>query len=77
MIECDENPRFVRDCNGVALSDGDSVIVVGEYIETETCSGVNVATKVFRIRLVEYGRIEGKIDGIGWMKLKSEDVRKA
>ena len=71
MIEGDENPRFVRDC------DGDSVIVVGEYIETETCSGVNVATKVFRIRLVEYGRIEGKIDGIGWMKLKSEDVRKA
>jgi protein PhnA len=73
-----EEVLIVRDSNGNALADGDTVTVVKDLKVKGTSLVVKVGTKVKSIRLVEGDHnIDCKIDGIGPMKLKSEFVKKA
>ncbi|WP_375160123.1 zinc ribbon domain-containing protein YjdM [Bradyrhizobium sp. RDT46] len=70
----------VRDANGNALADGDSVIVIKDLKIKGSSSVVKGGTKVRNIRLQDASdghNIACKIDGIGAMNLKSEFVRKA
>jgi protein PhnA len=70
----------VRDANGNALADGDSVIVIKDLKVKGSSSVVKGGTKVRNIRLTEASdghNIACKIDGIGAMNLKSEFVKKA
>jgi protein PhnA len=68
----------VRDANGNALADGDTVTVIKDLKVKGSSAVVKVGTRVKGIRLVsgDHG-IDCKIDGIGAMKLKSEFVKKA
>lgn len=70
----------VRDANGNALVDGDSVIVIKDLKVKGSSLVVKGGTKVKSIRLVD--GVDGhdiscRIDGVGAMHLKSEFVRKA
>ncbi|WP_202845152.1 zinc ribbon domain-containing protein YjdM [Luteimonas saliphila] len=68
----------VRDANGTALADGDTVVVVKDLKIKGSSQVVKVGTKVRNIRLVEGDHdIDCRIDGIGQMGLKSVFVRKA
>jgi protein PhnA len=70
----------VRDMNGNALADGDSVIVAKDLKIKGASSVVKGGTKVRNIRLNDAGdghNISCKIDGLGAINLKSEFVRKA
>lgn len=70
--------RVIRDANGNALADGDSVTLIKDLRIRGTSQVVKVGTKVRNIRLVDGDHdIDCKIDGVGAMKLKSEFVRKA
>jgi len=67
----------VKDSNGNALSDGDTITVIKDLKVKGSSSVVKVGTKVKNIRLVDGDHdIDCKIDGIGAMKLKSEFVKK-
>jgi protein PhnA len=70
----------VRDANGNALTDGDSVTVIKDLKVKGSSLVVKGGTKVKNIRLVDATdghNIACKIDGIGAMNLKSEFVKKA
>lgn len=70
----------VRDVNGNALADGDSVIVIKDLKIKGSSSVVKGGTKVRNIRLQDASdghNIACRIDGIGAMNLKSEFVKKA
>ncbi len=70
----------VKDANGNALSDGDTVTVIKDLKVKGSSLVVKGGTKVKSIRLVEATdghNISCKIDGIGAMNLKSEFVKKA
>lgn len=70
----------IRDANGNALADGDSVIVMKDLKIKGSSSVVKGGTKVRNIRLTDAGdghNIACKIDGIGSINLKSEFVKKA
>ena len=68
----------VKDANGNALADGDTVTVIKDLKVKGSSLVVKVGTKVKNIRLVDGDHdIDCKIDGIGPMKLKSEFVKKA
>ncbi|HEU0152148.1 MAG TPA: zinc ribbon domain-containing protein YjdM [Arenimonas sp.] len=72
-----EAAKVVRDANGNALADGDSVTVVKDLKIKGSSSVVKIGTKVRNIRLVDGDHdIDCKIDGIGAMKLKSAFVKK-
>jgi protein PhnA len=72
-----DDARVVRDANGNALQDGDTVTVIKDLKVKGSSSVVKVGTKVKNIRIVEGDHdIDCKIDGIGAMALKSEFVRK-
>jgi protein PhnA len=72
----DDEP-VIRDSNGNALADGDTVTVIKDLKVKGSSSVVKVGTKVKNIRLVEGDHdIDCKIDGIGAMKLKSQFVKK-
>ena len=76
--EASEDLRVVRDANGNALADGDTVTVIKDLKVKGASLVVKVGTKVKNIRLVEGDHdIDCRIDGIGAMRLKSEFVRKA
>lgn len=76
--EASEDVRVVRDANGNALADGDTVTVIKDLKVKGSSLVVKVGTKVKNIRLVEGDHdIDCRIDGIGAMQLKSEFVRKA
>lgn len=76
--DASESARIIRDANGTALADGDTVSVIKDLKIKGTSSVVKVGTKVKNIRLVDGDHdIDCKIDGIGSMALKSEFVRKA
>lgn len=76
--EAGEDLRVVRDANGNALADGDTVTVIKDLKVKGSSLVVKVGTKVKNIRLVEGDHdIDCRIDGIGAMQLKSEFVRKA
>lgn len=73
-----EEVRIIKDANGNALQDGDTVTVIKDLKVKGSSLVVKVGTKVKNIRLVEGDHdIDCKIDGIGAMKLKSEFVKKA
>jgi len=78
IVEGSESESTIKDANGNALIDGDSVTVIKDLKVKGTSLVVKVGTKVKNIRLVEGDHdIDCKIDGIGPMKLKSEFVKKA
>ncbi len=73
-----DEARVIRDANGNALQDGDTVTVIKDLKVKGSSLVVKIGTKVRNIRLVEGDHdIDCKIDGIGAMKLKSEFVKKA
>lgn len=75
--EAEETLKIVRDANGNALADGDSVTVIKDLKVKGSSSVLKIGTKVKNIRLVEGDHdIDCKIDGFGPMKLKSEFVKK-
>jgi len=68
----------IKDANGNALGDGDTVTVIKDLKVKGSSLVVKVGTRVKNIRLVEGDHdIDCKIGGIGAMKLKSEFVKKA
>jgi len=68
---------IIKDANGNALSDGDTVTVIKDLKVKGSSLVVKVGTKVKNIRLVDGDHdIDCKIDGIGAMKLKSGFVKK-
>jgi protein PhnA len=76
-IEAGEETKLVRDANGNALADGDTVVVVKDLKIKGSSSVVKIGTKVRNIRLVDGDHdIDCRIEGIGPMKLKSEFVKK-
>ena len=73
-----EDGSVIRDANGNALSDGDTVMVIKDLKVKGSSSVVKVGTRVKNIRLVDGDHdIDCKVDGIGAMKLKSCFVKKA
>lgn len=73
-----EEQLTVKDANGNALKDGDSVTVIKDLKVKGSSSVVKIGTKVKSIRLVEGDlNIDCKIDGFGAMSLKSQFVKKA
>jgi protein PhnA len=76
--EAESDTPQVKDANGNALADGDTVTVIKDLKVKGSSSVVKVGTRVKNIRLVEGDHdIDCKIDGIGAMKLKSQFVKKA
>ena len=68
----------IKDANGNALQDGDTVTVIKDLKVKGSSLVVKVGTKVKNIRLVDGDHdIDCKVDGIGPMKLKSEFVKKS
>ena len=68
---------LVRDANGTALEDRDTITVIKDLKVKGSSSVVKVGTKVKNIRLVSGDHdIDCKIPGIGQMGLKSEFVKK-
>jgi protein PhnA len=71
---------IVRDAHGVALQDGDSVIVMKDLKIKGASKVLKGGTKVRKIRIknAEDGHnLACQIDGIGDLMLKSEFVKKA
>ena len=76
-LETTEQEAVIKDANGNALQDGDSVTVIKDLKVKGSSLVVKVGTKVKNIRLVDGDHdIDCKITGIGPMKLKSEFVKK-
>ncbi len=73
-----QDEKIVKDANGKALHNGDTVTVIKDLKVKGSSLTVKVGTKVKNIRLVDGDHdIDCRIDGIGAMKLKSEFVKKA
>ncbi len=69
--------KAIKDANGNALMDGDTITVIKDLKVKGSSMVVKVGTRVKNIRLVDGDHdIECKIDGIGAMKLKSEFVKR-
>ncbi|MDN3670785.1 zinc ribbon domain-containing protein YjdM [Echinicola jeungdonensis] len=78
IAEEEETGLVVKDANGTALQDGDSVIVVKNLPVKGYPQPIKAGTKVKNIRLTEGDHnIDCKIEGFGSMALKSEFVKKA
>ena len=76
-VEEGSDEGLIKDANGNALNDGDTVTVIKDLKVKGSSSVVKIGTKVKNIRLVDGDHdIDCKIDGIGAMKLKSQFVRK-
>ena len=70
--------EIIKDANGNALNDGDTVTVIKDLKVKGSSAVVKVGTKVKGIRLVSGDHdIDCRIEGIGAMQLKSEFVKKA
>jgi protein PhnA len=71
----------ILDANGVALQDGDSVVLIKDLKVKGSSNAIKVGTKVRSIRLrpdaTDGHNISCKVDGFGAMYLKSEFVRKS
>lgn len=76
-----EAAATIRDANGNALADGDSVTVIKDLKVKGSSLVIKGGTKVKGIRLVPDAAdghdIACRIDGVGAMNLKSEFVKKA
>src|SRR5690606_765418 len=69
--EAQDEAKVVRDANGNALADGDTVTVIKDLKVRGSSLVVKVGTRVKNIRLVEGDHdIDCRIDGIGAMQLK-------
>lgn len=81
VLQEEEIENAIKDANGNALNDGDSVTVIKTLKVKGATSDIKIGTKVKNIRLVPDATdghdIECKIDGFGAMKLKSSVVKKA
>lgn len=76
----EDQSGVIKDAHGNILQDGDSVTVIKDLKVKGSSSVVKVGTKVKNIRLTDGGDghdIACKIDGFGFMNLKSEFVKKA
>ena len=74
----EQDAAVIRDANGSALTDGDTVTLIKDLKIKGSSQVLKVGTKVKNIRLVGGDHnIDCKIDGFGAMKLKSEFVRKS
>lgn len=74
----DQGPALVKDAMGNVLNNGDAVTVIKDLKVKGSSSVVKRGTKVKNIKLVEGDHdIDCKIDGIGFMSLKSAFVKKA
>jgi protein PhnA len=72
------NAFTVKDSNGNALANGDTVVTIKNLPVKGTSQTIKAGTKVKNIRLVDSDHnIDCKIDGFGAMALKSEFVKKA
>ena len=75
--EVAEEGLVVLDSNGTRLADGDTVTVIKDLKVKGASGAIKQGTKVKNIRLVEGAHnIDGKVEGFGPMKLKSEFVKK-
>lgn len=73
-----DEARVVRDANGNALADGDSVTVIKDLKVKGASSALKVGTKAKIVRIVEGDHdLDCKVDGFGAMMLKSQFVKKA
>lgn len=76
----EEEENLIKDSNGNVLEDGDSVTVIKDLKIKGSSSVVKLGTRVKNIKLIHASSdghdIDCKIDGIGFMKLKSEFVKK-
>ena len=69
-------PRVVKDANGNALHDGDSITLVKE-LKLKGASSLKIGAKAKNIRLIDGDHeIDCKIDGVGYL-LKASFVKKA
>lgn len=71
---------IVRDASGNTLQAGDAIVVMKDLKIKGTSSTIKSGTKVRNIKLQDMGdghNIAGKVDGLGFINLKSEFVRKA
>ncbi|MGE6718627.1 zinc ribbon domain-containing protein YjdM [Peribacillus frigoritolerans] len=72
-----DQKKVIKDANGNALNDGDTVTVIKDLKVKGSSSVIKMGTKVKSIRLVDGDHdIDCKIDGFGAMKLKSQFVKK-
>nr|WP_276526086.1 zinc ribbon domain-containing protein YjdM [Pelosinus fermentans] len=75
--ENSEEKKIIKDANGNALNDGDSVSIIKDLKVKGSSSALKIGTKVKNIRLVDGDHnIDCQIEGFGAMKLKSEFVKK-
>lgn len=76
----EEDVHVFLDANGNELQDGDSVTVIKDLKIKGSSDVVKQGTKVTNIKLIVPGSdghdIDCRISGIGFMKLKSEFVKK-
>lgn len=74
-----EGATVVRDCNGNALAEGDSVVVIKDLKVRGSSIPLKQGTLIRGIRLVEgdAGHIEGNSDRIKGLVLKTCFLRKA
>ncbi|MDP9739649.1 UNVERIFIED_ORG: protein PhnA [Bacillus sp. B2I3] len=77
VTENGDQKKVIKDANGNALNDGDTVTVIKDLKVKGSSSVLKMGTKVKSIRLVDGDHdIDCKIDGFGAMKLKSQFVKK-
>lgn len=75
-----EDRKLIRDANGNVLEDGDDVSVVKDLKVKGSSGSIKLGTRVKDIKLI-HGASDGhdidcRIDSFGFMKLKSEFVKK-
>jgi protein PhnA len=74
----EETASVVKDANGNALQDGDSVVVIKDLPVKGASKAIKSGTKVKNIKLTEGDHnIDCKVEGFGSVGLKSQFVRKA
>ena len=73
----DSEALIIKDSNGVALQNGDTVITIKNLPVKGASQPIKAGTKIKNIRLTDGDHnIDCKIDGFGAMWLKSEFVKK-
>ncbi|WP_249870061.1 zinc ribbon domain-containing protein YjdM [Oceanobacillus saliphilus] len=71
--------KLTRDANGNVLTDGDTITIVKDLKVKGGSSPLKMGTKVKNIRIVEEvdgHDLEGKVDGVGVLYIKSKFVKK-
>ena len=75
----EEQEAVVKDAFGTILTDGDTVSIIKDLKVKGQALSIKVGTKVCNIRLVDPvdgHDIDCKVDGFGFMQLKSSVVKK-